>query len=39
MMYGSISWQRGTAAVLAPMVLIHLAVIFYATRPERSLIL
>jgi fumarate reductase subunit C len=25
-------WQRGTAALLAPMVLIHLAVIFYATR-------
>jgi fumarate reductase subunit C len=25
-------WQRGTAALLAPMVLVHLAVIFYATR-------
>jgi fumarate reductase subunit C len=25
-------WQRGTAALLAPMVLIHLAVIFYAAR-------
>ncbi|WP_375460184.1 succinate dehydrogenase [uncultured Enterovirga sp.] len=25
-------WQRGTAALLAPLVLIHLAVIFYATR-------
>jgi fumarate reductase subunit C len=25
-------WQRGTAAVMAPMVLVHLAVIFYATR-------
>ena len=24
-------WQRGTAAVLAPMVLVHVAVIFYAT--------
>ena len=25
-------WQRSTAAVMAPMVLVHLAVIFYATR-------
>jgi fumarate reductase subunit C len=25
-------WQRGTAALMAPMVLIHLAVIYYATR-------
>jgi fumarate reductase subunit C len=25
-------WQRGTAALMAPMVLTHLAVIFYATR-------
>jgi fumarate reductase subunit C len=25
-------WQRGTAALLAPMVFVHLAVIFYATR-------
>lgn len=25
-------WQRGTAALMAPLVLIHLAVIFYATR-------
>jgi fumarate reductase subunit C len=25
-------WQRGTAALLAPLVLIHIAVIFYATR-------
>jgi fumarate reductase subunit C len=25
-------WQRGTAAVMAPMMLVHLAVIFYATR-------
>ncbi|HLI12100.1 MAG TPA: succinate dehydrogenase [Alphaproteobacteria bacterium] len=24
-------WQRGTAAVMAPMILVHLAVIFYAT--------
>jgi len=27
-------WQRGTAAVMAPLVLIHLAVIFYATRQD-----
>jgi fumarate reductase subunit C len=25
-------WQRASAALLAPMVLIHIAVIFYATR-------
>jgi fumarate reductase subunit C len=25
-------WQRGTAALLAPLVLIHIAVILYATR-------
>jgi fumarate reductase subunit C len=25
-------WQRGTAALLAPLVVIHIAVIFYATR-------
>ena len=25
-------WQRGTAILMAPMVLVHLAVIFYATR-------
>ena len=25
-------WQRGTAAILFPMVIIHLIVIFYATR-------
>ncbi len=25
-------WQRGTAALMAPMVIVHLAVIFYATR-------
>ncbi|MCJ2080041.1 succinate dehydrogenase [Methylobacterium sp. J-090] len=25
-------WQRGTAALMAPLVLIHLAVMFYATR-------
>jgi fumarate reductase subunit C len=25
-------WQRGTAAVMAPMVIVHLVVIFYATR-------
>jgi fumarate reductase subunit C len=25
-------WQRGTAALMAPMVLVHLAVIYYATR-------
>ena len=25
-------WQRATAALIAPLVLIHIAVIFYATR-------
>jgi fumarate reductase subunit C len=25
-------WQRTTAAVMAPMVIVHLAMIFYATR-------
>jgi succinate dehydrogenase subunit C len=25
-------WQRGTAALMAPMVLLHLAIVFYATR-------
>jgi fumarate reductase subunit C len=25
-------WQRGTAAVMVPLVLLHIAVIFYATR-------
>jgi fumarate reductase subunit C len=25
-------WQRATAALMAPLVLIHIAVIFYATR-------
>jgi fumarate reductase subunit C len=25
-------WQRGTAALMAPMVIVHLAMIFYATR-------
>jgi fumarate reductase subunit C len=29
-------WQRLTAALMAPMVLIHLAVIFYATRQGLS---
>lgn len=29
-------WQRATAALLAPMVLVHLAVIFYATRQGLS---
>jgi fumarate reductase subunit C len=29
-------WQRGTAAVMAPLVLIHIAVIFYATRQGLS---
>lgn len=27
-------WQRATAALLAPLVLIHIAVIFYATRQQ-----
>ncbi len=25
-------WQRATAAVMAPLVMVHIAVIFYATR-------
>jgi fumarate reductase subunit C len=25
-------WQRATAAIMAPLVLVHIAVIFYATR-------
>jgi len=25
-------WQRATAAVMAPMILVHAAIIFYATR-------
>ena len=25
-------WQRATAAVMAPLLLVHIAVIFYATR-------
>jgi fumarate reductase subunit C len=25
-------WQRGTAALMAPMIVVHIAVIFYATR-------
>jgi succinate dehydrogenase subunit C len=25
-------WQRATAAVMAPLVLVHIAIIFYATR-------
>ena len=29
-------WQRGTAALLAPMVILHIAVIFYATRQGLS---
>jgi len=29
-------WQRATAAALAPLVLIHIAVIFYATRAGLS---
>ena len=29
-------WQRGTAALLAPLVLIHIAVIFYAVRQGLS---
>lgn len=27
-------WQRATAAVMAPLVLVHIASIFYATRQE-----
>jgi fumarate reductase subunit C len=29
-------WQRATAALMAPLVLIHIAVIFYATRAGLS---
>lgn len=29
-------WQRATAALMAPMVLVHLAVIFYATQQGLS---
>jgi fumarate reductase subunit C len=29
-------WQRATAAVMAPLVLVHIAVIFYATRQGMS---
>ncbi len=29
-------WQRATAAVMAPFVLVHIAVIFYATRAGLS---
>ncbi len=29
-------WQRGTAALMAPLVLIHIAIIFYATRQGLS---
>ena len=29
-------WQRATAALMAPLVLVHIAVIFYATRPGLS---
>src|SRR4029077_13646404 len=29
-------WQRATAAVLAPLVIVHIAVIFYATRRGMS---
>jgi fumarate reductase subunit C len=29
-------WQRATAAVMAPLVLLHVAVIFYATRQGMS---
>ena len=25
-------WQRATAAIMAPMIIVHVAVIFYATR-------
>lgn len=27
-------WQRGTAALMAPMILVHVAVIFYAMRAQ-----
>jgi fumarate reductase subunit C len=29
-------WQRATAAMLAPLVMVHIAVIFYATRHAMS---
>jgi fumarate reductase subunit C len=29
-------WQRATAAIMVPLVLIHLAVIFYATRQQMT---
>jgi len=29
-------WQRATAALMAPLVLVHIAVIFYATRHGMS---
>ncbi|HET8918782.1 MAG TPA: succinate dehydrogenase [Xanthobacteraceae bacterium] len=29
-------WQRATAAVMAPLVMLHIAVIFYATRHDMS---
>jgi fumarate reductase subunit C len=29
-------WQRATAALMAPLVLVHVAVIFYATRKGMS---
>src|SRR5271157_4112630 len=29
-------WQRATAALMAPLVLVHVAVIFYATRNGMS---
>ena len=29
-------WQRGTAALMAPLVIVHLAVIFYETRQGLS---
>jgi fumarate reductase subunit C len=29
-------WQRATAAVMAPLVLVHVALIFYATRQGMS---
>jgi fumarate reductase subunit C len=29
-------WQRTTAAIMAPLILVHIAVIFYATRQGMS---
>ena len=29
-------WQRATAAIMAPLVLVHVAIIFYATRQGLS---